>query len=206
MTILKQMATTLCALAMLSSCGSARHAASNDTGYLHPDEVFTLTEDDIARETRQVNNTIKGQWTYSGPSVDVSGKNVLAGLGKPIAKGKVKKKLKKAFKKIGLNKARPQFTFNEDGTCAIRLLGVNINGTFNYNPDTEKISLKWHGVPLNARLRRDGNKKLHLTFDSDKLLKLFSLTSRISDSSTLKALAFLTEYYDDVMVGFELKR
>ena len=206
MTILRQLATLLCVLAMLSSCGTARHAATGNDAYLNPDDVFTLTEDDIARETLQINRAIKGQWTYSGPSVDVSGKNVLAGLGKPIAKGKLKKKLNKAFKKIGLNKARPQFTFNEDGSCAIRLLGVNIKGTYNYNPDAGKITLKWHGVPMSACLRQDGNNKLHLTFDSDKLLKLFSLASRVSDNSTLKALTFLTEYYDDVMVGFELKR
>ena len=193
-------------LVMLSSCSTTRHISNDNGDNLHPDKVFTLTEDDIARETRQVNCAIKGQWTYSGPSVDVSGKNVLAGLGKPIAKGKVKKKLKKAFKKIGLDKARPQFTFNEDGTCAIRMLGANIKGDYNYNPDAQKITLKWHGVPLSACIKKDGKNKLHLTFDSDKLLKLFSLVSRISDSSTLKALSFLAENYDDVMVGFELKR
>ena len=38
------------------------------------------------------------------------------------------------------------------------------------------------------------------------LLKLFSLASRVSDSSTLKALNMLLDNYDDVMVGFELKK
>ena len=200
--------TILCILALFSSCASTHHNAGNVTahGDLNPDQVFTVTEDDIARETYQINNTIKGEWTYSGPSVDVSGKNLLAGVGKPIAKSKLKKKLKKAFKKIGLDKARPQFLLNEDGTCAIKLLGTNLKGQFNYNPDQEKITFKWHGVPLTARIRRDGKKKLHVTFDADKLLKLFSLASKLSDSSTLKALNLLLDNYDDVMVGFELKK
>jgi len=188
---------------LLASCASNRNAVGRD---LHPDEVFTMTEEDIARETRQINKALSGQWTYHGPSVDVSGKNVLSGLGKPIAKGKLKKKLKNAFKKVGLDKARPQFSFNEDGTCAIKLLGASMNGTYNYNPSQEKITIKWHGIPMTARLKRDGKKKLHLTFDADKLLKLFSLASRVSDSSTLKALNFLLDNYDDVMVGFELKK
>jgi hypothetical protein len=106
---------------------------------------------------------------------------------------------------MGLNKARPQFTFNEDGTCAIKMLGVGMNATYNYNPSQEKITIKWHGIPLTARLKRNG-KKLHMTFDTDKLLSLFSMAGNVIDNSTLKALSMLMDNYDDVMVGFELKK
>jgi len=197
--------TIMCAAMLLAACGTARQASSTE-GYLHPDDVFTMTEDDIARETYSINSAISGEWTYKGPSVDVKGKDLLSGLGKSIAKGKIKKKLKNAFKKIGLDKMRPRFSFDTDGTCRVTLLGVNLNGTYNYNPSQEKITFKWHGVPLTARLKRDGKKKLHLTFDADKLIYLFSLASKLSDSSTLKALSFLMDHYEEVMVGFELKK
>ena len=205
MMLMRHFLTILCAMLLLSSCATNKSSASSGKG-LHPDEVFTITEDDIARETRQINSTIKGVWTYNGPSVDVSGKDILSSLGKPIAKGKLKKKLKNAYKKMGLNKVRPQFSFNEDGTCAIQLLGASMNGTYNYNPSQDKITFKWHGIPLNARLKRDGKKKVHITFDADKLLKLVSLASKVSDNSAIKALSFLMDHYDDVMVGFELKK
>ena len=185
-----------------TSCSSSRHAAS---GGVHPDDVFTVTEADIANEVWRVNSSIKGSWKYSAPSVGVSGKNLLAGVAKPVAKSKMKKKLKNAFKKIGLDKARPEFTFNPDGTCTAGLLGTKIKGTYNYNPSTDKVSFKWHGVPMSANLRRDG-KKLHLTFDADKLLKLISLMGRFSDSSAIKAVSDLLDNYEDVMVGFELKQ
>lgn len=201
---MRQIMTIFFALLMLVSCGSSKNNAINKG--MNPDEVFTITEDDIAREIRQINSLIKGEWTYKGPSVDVSGKNVLAGIGKPIAKSKLKKKLKEAFTKIGLNKARPQFIFNEDGSCAISLLGKKLNGTYNYNPDQDKIYIKWHGLPITARLKRDGKKKLHITFDTDKLLSLLTLAGSFSDSSTIKALSKLMDNYDDVMVGFELKK
>lgn len=193
-------------MVLFSSCAAHRNAASGGDRGVHPDQVFTVTEADIEQETRQINKMLSGEWVYNGPSVDVSGKNVLSGLGKPIAKGKLKKKLKNAFKKIGLNKARPQFSFDEDGNCAIKLLGMSLKGTYNYNPSQEKITFKWHGVPLTARLKRSGKKKAHLTFDADKLLKLFSLASKVSDNSALKALSFLMDNYEDVMVGFELKK
>ncbi len=203
---MKHFITLLCAVVLFSSCAAHRNAAAGGDRGMHPDQVFTVTEADIEQETRQVNKMLSGEWVYNGPSVDVSGKNVLSGLGKPIAKGKLKKKLKNAFKKIGLNKARPQFSFDEDGNCAIKLLGMSLKGTYNYNPSQEKITFKWHGVPLTARLKRSGKKKAHLTFDADKLLKLFSLASKVSDNSALKALSFLMDNYEDVMVGFELKK
>lgn len=206
MRLMRHFLTILCALALLSSCSSHRHETAWTGRDLNPDEVFTMTEEDIARETQRINSMLAGQWTYSGPSVDVSGKNLLAGIGKPIAKSKLKKKIKNAFKKIGLDKARPQFTFNDDGTCSIRLLGVNMNGQFHYSPSQDAVTFKWHGIPLTARLKRDGKKKMHITFDTDKLLKLFSLVGRFSDNSAIKALSTLLDNYDDVMVGFELKR
>ena len=193
----------LCVAAAFLSCSTHKQT---DIYNLSPDDVFVLDENDIARETWLINNTIKGEWTYSGPSVDVSGKNVLAGLGKPLAKSKLKKKLKEAYKKMGLTKIKPQFAFSPDGTCAIQILGRKVKGTYNYNPDQEKITMKWHGVPVTAKLKRDGKKKLHLTFDADKLLSLISLVSSFSDSSTVKALGTLIDNYDDVLIGFELKK
>ena len=188
-------------LTLTASCHSSQQA----TGDLNPNQVFTVTEDDIARETLQINRMLSGQWKYNGPSVGVSGKNVLAGIAKPLAKSKMKKKLKKAFKSIGLEKARPNFEFNEDGTCAISIMGARVKGSYNYNPTTQKVTFKWHGVPLSANLRRDG-KKLHMTFEADKLISLITLMGRFSDSSTIKALTTLLDNYEDVMVGFELKR
>ena len=193
----------LCVAAAFLSCSTHKQT---DNYNLSPNDVFVLNESDIARETWLINNTIKGEWTYSGPSVDVSGKNVLAGLGKPLAKSKLKKKLKEAYKKMGLTKIKPQFAFDPDGTCTIQILGRKVKGTYNYNPDQEKITMKWHGVPVSAKLKRDGKKKLHLTFDADKLLSLISLVSSFSDSSTVKALGTLIDNYDDVLIGFELKK
>lgn len=193
----------LCVAVALLSCSTHKQT---DIYNLSPDDVFVLNESDIARETWLINNTIKGEWTYSGPSVDVSGKNVLAGLGKPLAKSKLKKKLKEAYKKMGLTKIKPQFAFSPDGTCSIQILGRKVKGTYNYNPDQEKITMKWHGVPVTAKLKRDSKKKLHLTFDADKLLSLISLVSSFSDSSTVKALGTLIDNYDDVLIGFELKK
>ena len=51
---MRQILTFLCALAVMASCSTTRgvQARVGDGGNLHPDDVFTITEDDIARETR----------------------------------------------------------------------------------------------------------------------------------------------------------
>ena len=61
-------------------------------------------------------------------------------------------------------------------------------------------------MPLNATLKRDGKKKLRLTFEADKLLRLLTLASKFSDSSAIKAIGKLLDNYEDIMVGFELKK
>ena len=201
---MNRLITILCLTLMLTlttSCKSSHQVAGN----LNPDKVFTMTEEDIARETLLINQMLSGQWKYNGPSVGVNGKNVIAGIAKPLAKSKLKKKLKKAYKTIGLYKMQPSFIFNEDGTCAISVMGAKVKGSYNYNPTTEKLTLKWHGIPLSANLRRDG-KKLHMTFEADKLISLITMMGRFSDSSTIKALSTLLDNYQDVMVGFELKK
>lgn len=208
MSVMRKILTIFCAVAALmltagTSCGTSRNNASRD---LHPDEVFTVNDNDIINETWMVNRAISGTWKYNGPSVAVSGRNLMAGIAKPLAKGKLKKKLKKAYKTAGLDRVRPEFSFSPDGTCAIQVMGAKLKGTYNYNPDLEAISIKWHGLPLNANLRREGNKKLHLTFEADRLLSLLSLMGRFSDSKSIKAISDLLDNYEDVMVGFELKK
>jgi hypothetical protein len=59
---------------------------------------------------------------------------------------------------------------------------------------------------VTAHLKRDGKKKLHITFDADKLISLLTLAGRFSDSSSIKALSTLVNNYEDVMVGFEMKK
>ena len=47
---------------------------------------------------------------------------------------------------------------------------------------------------------------MHITFDADKFISLLTLAGRFSDSSTIKVLSKLMDNYEDVMIGFELKK
>ena len=167
--------------------------------------VVTDTIDALIPDVALVNAVVAGTWHYDKPSVQAQGSSVIGKLGKPFAKSKLKKKLNKAFKKLKINKRWNSLTLTPDGHWTINVAGVNMGGSYSYNPTKEQLTLKWHGLPLKSQVYRDG-KHLHLLFDTDHLLNLLRIISGFSHSETLKALAFLSQNYSDVMVGFDLKQ
>lgn len=171
---------------------------------LHPDSVFTLTADDIEADRRQANALLVGTWQYDKPSVQAQGSNLMSKLGQPIAKSKLKKKLDKAYKKLKLKQRWTSLTLTADGRWTMTVSGKSVSGKYSYSPSKGSLTLSWYGMPMTAQVQRDG-KHLHLLFDTDRLLNLLRLLSGISHSETLKALAFLSENYRDVKVGFDLK-
>ena len=113
--------------------------------------------------------------------------------------------LNKAYKKLKIKKRWTSLQLNNDGTWVMNVAGNDIKGKYDYNPYRECITLRWHLVSVSADVMRDG-KHLHLLFDTDRMLTLMRLISGLSSNETLKALAFLSENYRDVKVGFQLKQ
>lgn len=180
-------------------------SAQDTTALLHPDSVFTITEAEVQQVRAQANRLIAHEWKYDGACVEAKSSNFVSKVAKPVAKSKLKKKLEKGFKKLKFDKKKTRITLNEDGTFAMKIIGPEIKGRYEYIPEKEQITLRWHGVPLNARLKRDG-KKIHLLFDMDKFLDLMKWLSGFSHSKTMQSLAFLSDNFDDVQVGFSFKK
>lgn len=180
-------------------------AQDNDLKLFNPDSVFTLTEDVIEQETVAANEMVAGTWQYDKPSVQAQGTSNLGKLTKPLAKSKLCGKLKKAYDKLKIKKRWNSLRLDTDGTWTMNVAGKDISGKYNYNPSQSSITLKWMALHITAQVRRDG-KHLHLLFDTDRLLTLLRLISGLSSNDTLKALAFLSENYHDVQVGFQLKQ
>jgi len=151
-------------------------------------------------------STLTGTWKYDGPSVALKGRNVLASVGKPIAKNKIKKKLDKALKKLKINKKSTTLTLNADHTYLFTVMGKSLRGNYTLDPTGERLTLRWHSIPITGHLERDGNKKMQILFDTQKLLRALKLLTIFGSNSTLKALSFLTDYYEDINVGLSLKK
>ncbi|MBO7609092.1 MAG: DUF4923 family protein [Muribaculaceae bacterium] len=184
------------------------NAAAQDEPIVMPD---TLAQDDmLLPEEREaliaveVNKAVAGIWQYDKPSVQAQGSSVLGKLGKPIAKSKLKKKLDKAFKKLKIKKRFSSLELTPEGIWTMNVAGVKMSGKYTYEPESERLTLKWHGVPMSSMVHRDG-KHLHMLFDTDQLLNVLRIISGFSSNETLKAIALLSKNYYDVRVGFDLK-
>ena len=189
----------------LSAVVMSSLSQDNDMKLFNPDSVFTLTEDVIEQETLAANEIVAGTWQYDKPSVQAQGTSSIGKLAKPLAKSKLTGKLKKAYDKLKIKKRWNSLRLNSDGTWTMNIAGKDISGKYSYSPSRGNITFKWTALSLTAQVRRDG-KHLHLLFDTDRLLTLLRLISGFSHNDTLKALAFLSENYHDVQVGFQLKQ
>ncbi|MBP5687087.1 MAG: DUF4923 family protein [Muribaculaceae bacterium] len=202
---MKRVCCFLASYLMLLACtAAAQDVVIAEVDSLYENDML-LPEEREALNAEVVNAAIAGVWHYDKPSVQAQGSSIIGKLGKPIAKSKLKKKLNKAFKKLKINKRWNSLTLTPQGHWTINIAGVNMGGNYSYNPEEDRITLKWHGIPMSSKVLREG-KHLHLLFDTDHLLNVLRIISGFSHSETLKAIAFLSQNYSDVMVGFDLKQ
>lgn len=156
--------------------------------------------------TQPVGEDFTGIWKYDKPFVDADGTSIMGKIGKPIAKNKLKSKLNKAFKKLKIKERWQELEFDEGGQWRIKILGQSLKGSYTFNPDNESLTLRWRGVPLVKAHYRVNKDRLYLSFDADRLLVFLHFVSGFSDNETLKAISTLSENFNNVMLGFELKR
>lgn len=197
--------TRYCFIILLSFISIIANAQTNEPRVVIDNQVQFDEPYNLEPGQDDAYSIVAGTWQYSKPYVHADGTTFMGRLGKPIAKSKIKKKLDKAYKKLNIKKRWNSLTLNEDGTWEMKVMGVSTRGRYTYDPINETLTLKWNGIPLKSHTHRDG-KKLYIAFDADRLLALLRIIGGISHSDALKAISTLSENYDNVMLGFEMKR
>ena len=169
------------------------------------DSLEAPSEEALMAAHMAANATIAGTWKFNGPSVDARGSSFVSRLGKPIAKSKLKKGLKKAYDKLKLKKRWTSFVLTREGRWSITLLGKSIGGSYDYYPATEQLVLHGMLVKIEGQAYREGD-HLHVQFEADKFLSLMRLLGKLIHADVLKSLAKLSNNYHDVKVGFDFKQ
>lgn len=151
-----------------------------------------------------------GTWKYSAPDCQFSSDKLLAKAGGEIAARKVENQMTEICNKIGLQNTTCSYTFNEDGTYTQTLNQRNITGTYTFNDADKTITMKTRlGISFTAQVNISGS-TMSLLFKADKLLSLLKSTagilSKSSTNTALSTLSSLSEQYDGLMLGFELKK
>lgn len=150
--------------------------------------------------------SMEGTWAYSGAAIEFESDNLLQKAGGTVAATTAEKKLNEQLKKVGIKEGQLSFTFNADSTFNVKLGTKNLKGTYSYNASTQKANLKFvKFIGLNAKVNCTST-NMDLLFNSDKLLKLITLLSSKSSSTTLKAISSMADSYNGMMLGFSLRK
>ena len=125
---------------------------------------------------------LQGTWQYKGAACQFKSEELLQKAG-GIALGETMEgKLEKAYEKAGIRTGNFSYTFNHD------------------------LTLSYFGL-LNTEVQLSGKKDgTAFLFNADRLLKLVTLLSGYSKSSTLSAVNKVAQQYNGMMLGFDLQK
>lgn len=162
----------------------------------------TVVGDKATTETSLI-----GTWDYVGPDCQLKGDDILKNIGGEAAGEEVEKKMEAIYAKAGLNTI--QYTFNEDKTCSYTIKGKKVNGTYEFDAEAKTVTIKAGklGVKTTAHIVTLGS-NMSFLYDADKILSVVKtitgVASKLNSSAT--TINKLTEQFNGMMIGFELKK
>ena len=108
--------------------------------------------------------------------------------------------------KAGIRTGNFSYTFNHDSTFTCQIGKKELKGTYAYDSSNQILTLSYFGL-LNTEVQLSGKKDgTAFLFNADRLLKLVTLLSGYSKSSTLSAVNKVAQQYDGMMLGFDLQK
>ncbi|MDE6468924.1 MAG: DUF4923 family protein [Muribaculaceae bacterium] len=163
----------------------------------------------IAANSKFSVDDLVGTWDYTSPAVSFKSENALMNIGGAGAATAVESKLEPYYNRLGFNKTT--LTVAEDHTFILKLGLIQLKGTV--EKDTEDTGLVFNFSAfgkislgkVSANATKAGN-TLNLTFEATKLVQLLTKISSVLNSTALNTLSSLLNSYDDIYIGFKLKK
>lgn len=162
----------------------------------------TVVGDKATTETSLI-----GTWDYVGPDCQLKGDDILKNIGGEAAGEEVEKKMEAIYAKAGLNTI--QYTFNEDKTCSYTIKGKKVNGTYEFDAEAKTVTIKAGklGLKTTAHIVTLGS-NMSFLYDADKILSVVKTITGVASklNSSAATINKLTEQFNGMMIGFELKK
>ena len=147
-----------------------------------------------------------GSWVYEEPAIQFESQNLLDKAGGVVASQSVADNITPYFEMLGLKTGGIAIDLREDNTCTFTLGGQTIDGTYEFDDETKKLSLKAGFIPLPAAYLSIVNNQMAMTYDSSMLLNLIKVIGSTSNQSTFSSVASLADSYDGMKTGFTFKK
>ena len=146
-----------------------------------------------------------GTWKYAGPGCAFTSENLLAKAGGEVAATKIEQELAPYFDKTGITASNTVVVFNEDKSFKATIAGKSFSGTWTFDEQTAKVTLKGLLLSVNCYAKREYG-GISLLFESKKLLQVLQVLAAMSGDSTVQKIGDLSKNYDGIRLGFDMKR
>ena len=144
-----------------------------------------------------------GSWVYDEPAIQFESQNLLDQAGGVVASQSVADNIKPYFEALGLKNGGVRIDLREDNTCTFTLGGQTINGTYEFDDETKKLSMKAGYIPLPTAYLSIVNNQMAMTYDSSLLLNIIKVIGSASSAqSNLASISKLADSYDGMKTGF----
>jgi hypothetical protein len=200
----------LCCALTLSGCGIIRTA--NAIGSIFGGRKKVKTIKKIVKIIGSVlgqfydtttKKSLVGDWTYAEPAIQFETQSFLDKAGGVVASQTVADNIAPYFNILGFKQGNLSISLREDNTCTYTLGGKTYQGTYDYDDENKKITLKTPLFPLPAAYISVAEDQMALTFDSSKILTLIQALGMVSkDQTPVSAVSTLASSYDGMKTGF----
>ena len=152
-------------------------------------------------------SALVGNWAYEEPAIQFATQSLLDKAGGVDASQAVADHITPYFKTLGFKPGNIALSFREDNTCSYTIAGRTFEGTYDYDDENKKITLKTPLFPLPAAYLSIAEDQMALTFDSSKIVSLIQTMGLASkDQTPVSAVSSLASSYDGMKTGFTFTR
>ena len=168
--------------------------------------VSSIT-DLLSGKSALTKEAIVGTWNYTGSAISFkSADNALSSLASGVAQTTVEKKLDGYLQKVGISKGLFGFTFNEDGTMAVKYGSRTFNGTWTLDQENATLNMKMASFVNMKGYVATKNGKMELLFDATTMMKIIKSVTSVYKNSTLQNINLILNQYDQMYAGFRLTK
>ncbi len=190
-----------------SGSSSSNESSSSTTNSI----VNTITSVVDAVTGNSSTVSLPGTWTYTGVAISLESDSTLSNIAGSVASSSVESEIDSYLQKIGLTSGAMTFTFEEDGSFTCTFKKIPMSGTWETLEDGTKIKLQYSKVLKSLSMTGTLSATTtgcEMLFDGEKFLSFIqsALSYVSSQSSTASVVSSLADNYDNVLIGYKLKK
>ena len=211
---MKRIALTAAAILVVTLSANAQSGLGGLLGKLgggntdsNTSSIVSSITDLLSGKSALSTETIAGTWNYTGSAISFKSEdNVLSNIAGSVAQGTLEKKLDGYLQKVGLTQGLFGFTFNEDGTMAVKYGSKSFPGTWTLDQQNATVNMKLASlVNMKGYVAVRGG-KMELLFDATTMMKIVKSVTSVYKHSTLQTIHSILNQYDQMYAGFNLTK